>query len=59
MGTEHHEPEPFHRRLRTQRTDVLLELGLLAVLVVAFGLAIFLIRRGAAAERAAGLTGDR
>lgn len=40
-------------------TNFLLELGLLALLIVAFGLAIFLIRRGAAAERAAGLTGDR
>lgn len=34
-------------------TNFLLELGLLALLVVAFGLAIFLIRRGAAAERMA------
>jgi hypothetical protein len=34
-------------------TNFLIELGLLALLVVAFGLAIFLIRRGAAAERAA------
>lgn len=35
-------------------TNFLLELGLLALLVVAFGVAIFLIRRGAAAERMAG-----
>ena len=34
-------------------TNFLLELGLLALLVVAFGVAIYLIRRGAAAERAA------
>jgi uncharacterized membrane protein (DUF373 family) len=34
-------------------TNFLFELGLLAVLVVAFGLAIYLIRRGAASERAA------
>lgn len=34
-------------------TNLLLELGLLAVLVIAFGVAIFLIRKGAAAERAA------
>lgn len=33
-------------------TNFLFELGLLAVLVVAFGVAIYLIRRGAAAERA-------
>jgi uncharacterized membrane protein (DUF373 family) len=34
-------------------TNFLFELGLLALLVMAFGVAIFLIRRGAAAERAA------
>ena len=34
-------------------TNFLLELGLLALLVIAFGLAIYMIRRGAAAERAA------
>lgn len=34
-------------------TNFLLELGLLALLVVSFGVAIYLIRRGAAAERAA------
>ena len=33
-------------------TNFLLELGLLAVLVIAFGIAIYLIRRGAAAEHA-------
>lgn len=33
-------------------TNFLLELGLLALLVVAFGIAIYLIRRGAAAEHA-------
>jgi len=33
-------------------TNFLLELGLLALLVVSFGLAIYLIRSGAAAERA-------
>lgn len=33
-------------------TNLLLELGLLAVLVIAFSVAIFLIRKGAAAERA-------
>lgn len=36
-------------------TNFLLELGLLAFLVVAFSLSIFLIRRGAAAERLAGI----
>lgn len=35
-----------------QLTNFLLELGLLALLVVAFGIAIYLIRRGAAAEHA-------
>jgi len=34
-------------------TNLLLQLGLLALLVLAFGLAIFLIRSGAAAERTA------
>ena len=34
-------------------TNFLVELGLLALLVVAFGVAIYLIRRGAAAERSA------
>ena len=34
-------------------TNLLLELGLLAVLVIAFGVAIFLIRKGAAVERTA------
>ena len=34
-------------------TNFLIELGLLALLVMAFGAAIYLIRRGAAAERAA------
>ena len=34
-------------------TNFLLELGLLALLVIAFGIAIYFIRRGAAAERAA------
>lgn len=34
-------------------TNFLMELGLLALLVVAFGIAIYLIRRGAAAERIA------
>jgi uncharacterized membrane protein (DUF373 family) len=34
-------------------TNFLFELGLLAVLVVAFGVAIYLIRRSAAAERSA------
>jgi uncharacterized membrane protein (DUF373 family) len=34
-------------------TNFLLELGLLALLIIAFGVAIYLIRRGAAAERAA------
>jgi uncharacterized membrane protein (DUF373 family) len=33
-------------------TNFLVELGLLALLVIAFGLAIYLIRRGAAAEQA-------
>jgi uncharacterized membrane protein (DUF373 family) len=33
-------------------TNFLLELGLLALLVVGFGIAIYLIRRGAATERA-------
>ena len=37
-------------------TNFLLELGLLALLVVAFGVAIFLIRRGAAVEHAVGAT---
>jgi uncharacterized membrane protein (DUF373 family) len=34
-------------------TNFLLELGLLAILVTAFGLAVYLLRRGAAAERTA------
>lgn len=37
-------------------TNFLLELGLLALLVVAFSIAIYLIRRGAAAEHLAGVT---
>lgn len=40
-------------------TNFLLELGLLALLVVAFGVAIYLMRRGAAAERAAGMHSER
>lgn len=36
-------------------TNFLFELGLLALLVVAFGIAIYLIRRGAAAEHMAGM----
>ncbi len=35
-------------------TNLLIELGLLGLLVVSFSLVIYLIRRGAAAERAAG-----
>ena len=34
-------------------TNFLFELGLLALLVIAFGLAVYLLRRGAAAERTA------
>ncbi len=34
-------------------TNFLIELGVLALLVIAFGLAVYLLRRGAAAERAA------
>jgi len=36
-------------------TNFLFELGLLALLVVAFSVSIYLIRRGAAAERAVGM----
>ena len=36
-------------------TNFLFELGLLALLVIAFSLSIYLIRRGAAAERMAGM----
>ena len=39
-------------------TNFLLELGLLALLVVAFSVSIYLIRRGAAAERMAGMHND-
>ncbi|MDQ2760309.1 MAG: hypothetical protein M3Y17_07695 [Actinomycetota bacterium] len=39
-------------------TNFLFELGLLALLVIAFGAAIFLIRRGAAAELTAQSTGE-
>jgi len=39
-------------------TNFLFELGLLALLVVAFSVSIYLIRRGAAAEHAAGMRAD-